>query len=177
MKLSLRYARISDEEFCRDVHLRAFRDVAVRQFGENAEEVSKRAFNLGWSNILKNGKIILSSGTPCGYVESERCFISRFDHIREKVLLTLKSRKIPSWLDIKRRREYFRICNLVIAPEFQGRGIGSSILDRIIRRARARKCSVKLSVLFENRAIGLYMKKGFVVIGKEGTHLNMELRN
>jgi GNAT superfamily N-acetyltransferase len=89
-------------------------------------------------------EIVLCDGQPCGYV----CVEERADdvHVRE----------------------------LVIMPEFQGRGIGTALLGEAIERARDRGVPVRLGTFHRNRAAELYRRLGFREIGRTGTHILME---
>jgi|SRR6185437_7670836 len=88
--------------------------------------------------------IVLCDGVKCGYL----CIEDRDDdiHVREIVLL----------------------------PEYQGRGIGSAILRDAMGRARARAVPVRLGTCHENRALGLYRRLGFREIGRTETHTLLE---
>jgi ribosomal protein S18 acetylase RimI-like enzyme len=89
-------------------------------------------------------EIVLCDGIPCGYV----CIEDRDDdiHIREIALM----------------------------PEYQGRGIGSSILREVLERARAHRVPVKLGTFHKSRALGLYRGLGFREIGRTETHVLLE---
>jgi GNAT superfamily N-acetyltransferase len=91
-------------------------------------------------------EIVLCDGEPCGYV----CVEDRADdvHVRE----------------------------LVILPEFQGRGIGSALLGEAIARARGRGVPVRLGTFHRNRAAELYRRLGFQETGRTPTHILMEWR-
>ena len=91
-------------------------------------------------------EIVLCDGEPCGYV----CIEDRADdiHVRE----------------------------LVILPEFQGRGIGSALLGEAIARARGRGVPVRLGTFHHNRAAELYRRLGFQETGRTPTHILMEWR-
>jgi Ser/Thr protein kinase RdoA (MazF antagonist) len=88
-------------------------------------------------------EIILAGGTPCGYT----CIEERDAdlHVRE----------------------------LVIAPAFQGRGIGSALLRQVQRRARARGVPVHLGTFTQNRALALYERLGFREIARTAAHLTL----
>lgn len=60
------------------------------------------------------------------------------------------------------------LLNLCVAPEWQGRGFGSLLLEHTVRIARSHRCScVFLEVRPSNAAgIALYEKHGFSVIGR-----------
>jgi ribosomal protein S18 acetylase RimI-like enzyme len=64
--------------------------------------------------------------------------------------------------------------NIEIEPEFQGRGIGSELICRIIEDADARGLAVKLQALKVNSgAIRLYERLGFVLVEESDTHFQM----
>ena len=89
-------------------------------------------------------QVVLCDGVPCGYI----CVEDRGGeiHLRE----------------------------LVIDPEFQGRGIGSSLLREVIEDARARQVPVRLGTFHLNRAVNLYRRMGFREVGRTETHILME---
>jgi ribosomal protein S18 acetylase RimI-like enzyme len=66
------------------------------------------------------------------------------------------------------------VASLVLAPAWQGQGIGSSILDGLLGRAAAERKRVTLRVLVTNpRARRLYERKGFRVTSTTKTHVYM----
>ena len=77
-------------------------------------------------------------------------------------------------LSVSRTNEEVRIVEIQLLPEFQGRGIGSELLQREFRYADARAMPVRLQVLRENRAKTLYERLGFRVCSETDTHLLME---
>lgn len=89
-------------------------------------------------------EIILCDGVPCGYIFSEET----------DDLITFHE--------------------LVILPEFQGRGIGTKILNEKIEKAKIKKIPARLQVLKANKAIDLYQRLGAETIGETETHLKME---
>lgn len=64
---------------------------------------------------------------------------------------------------------------LVLLPKFQGKGIGTKILNEVIEKAKAAKLPVHLQVLKENKAADLYRRMGFKENGETDTHFQMEL--
>jgi ribosomal protein S18 acetylase RimI-like enzyme len=65
---------------------------------------------------------------------------------------------------------------LVLHPDFQGRGLGTAALSEAIESARARGLPVDLRVLHRNRAVDLYLRLGFVEYGQTPTHRLLRLR-
>ena len=89
-------------------------------------------------------EIVLCDGTACGYV----CIEDRVQdiHVRELVLL----------------------------PEYQGHGIGSTLLREVMDRARTRRVPVRLGTFHQNRALALYRRLGFREIGHTETQTLLE---
>ncbi len=145
MHIAKRPATAADIDFARSVHHRAYRDVAVRQFGPWDEEAQDKFFSEGWFGAPH--EIIECDGVACGYlcVEDREGDI----HVRE----------------------------LVIDPEYQGKGVGSHVLREVIGRARARQVPVRLGTFHANRAVNLYRRLGFREVGKTETHILMEWRS
>lgn len=69
--------------------------------------------------------------------------------------------------------EQFYLADLMIAPDYQGSGIGGEVLDHLI----ARGSPVYLQVLKSSPAIRLYQKKGFRVTKETEHHLQMKLES
>jgi ribosomal protein S18 acetylase RimI-like enzyme len=63
---------------------------------------------------------------------------------------------------------------LVIDPEFQGRGIGTRIMEEVIAEAVARGIPVRLQTHIVNRAAELYRRLGFRERVRTSTHIVME---
>src|SRR3954453_5192270 len=90
--------------------------------------------------------IVVCDDVRCGYV----CIEDRIDHI------------------------YVR--EIVIAPDFQRRGIGTRILTEILSGASQRRVPVRLQTQVVNRAANLYRRLGFIETGRTDIHLLMEWR-
>ncbi len=75
---------------------------------------------------------------------------------------------------IEYREEDVFVRELVLLPEFQGRGIGSEILRGAMNRARQAGVPVRLGTCHMNRAADLYRRLGFRETGRTETHLLME---
>lgn len=68
-----------------------------------------------------------------------------------------------------------KVNQIFILPEYQGRGIGSACMTRIIDEANRAQKSVTLQVLKVNpRAIAFYQRLGFAIFGESSTHFQME---
>lgn len=70
----------------------------------------------------------------------------------------------------------FYISRIEIAPEVQGLGVGTTLLRRLVERARTSGASaVELHVLQANRARELYERLGFVVVEEQPPKVRMRL--
>ncbi|MEK7185507.1 MAG: GNAT family N-acetyltransferase [Patescibacteria group bacterium] len=76
---------------------------------------------------------------------------------------------------IEYKPDYIFASELVILPEFQGRGIGSEILNKLKQESEQKKIPIKLQVFKENQARHLYRRLGFKDVGSKGAHIEMEL--
>ncbi|EAY24192.1 GNAT family N-acetyltransferase [Microscilla marina] len=56
------------------------------------------------------------------------------------------------------------VIQIQIAPEYQGKGIGKTVLENVLSKARENKLKVVLSVLKHNPALRLYQRVGFEII-------------
>ncbi len=83
MEITRRPAVEADTDFARAVHHRAYRDVAVRQFGAWDEKAQDEFFKGDWAPA--EFEIILCDSVPCGYM----CVEERDTdlHVRELVIL------------------------------------------------------------------------------------------
>lgn len=78
------------------------------------------------------------------------------------------------YLDLQWHPDHADIVNIVLAPVFQGRGIGEAIITGIAAEARQRNMDVRLQVLKVNpRAHALYRRLGFEDTGETETHTLM----
>ena len=68
-----------------------------------------------------------------------------------------------------------KVNQLFILPEYQGRGIGSACMTRIIDDASLAQKTVTLQVLKVNpRGIAFYQRLGFTIVNESSTHFQME---
>jgi len=68
-----------------------------------------------------------------------------------------------------------KVNQIFIFPEYQGKGIGSACMTRIIDDANLEHRSVVLQVLKVNtRGIALYKRLGFKIVGEDSIYFQME---
>lgn len=75
---------------------------------------------------------------------------------------------------IEDRADDVHVRELVVVPWWQGQGVGSTILQQAMDRARHRLVPVRLQTHIVNRAAGLYRRMGFREMGQSTSHLLFE---
>ena len=71
--------------------------------------------------------------------------------------------------------EAVKLHQLFILPEYQGRGIGSACMTRIVNEANLAQKPMMLQVLKINtRAVAFYQRLGFTIADDDSTHVQME---
>ena len=79
------------------------------------------------------------------------------------------------FLATSRTRATLKVNQLYILPEYQGRGIGSACMARILDDASLRQKPVVLQVLKVNtRGVIFYQRLGFTIVGETTTHFQMK---
>lgn len=96
------------------------------------------------------------------------------EHKEHIYILTSGNTKI-GFIDYNIRQDIVDIGNLCINKEYQGKGIGSRILEEIINKNLDK--TISLQVFIQNeRAIKLYNKLGFIITKSTNTHHTMTLK-
>jgi len=73
--------------------------------------------------------------------------------------------------------DHLYVREIVMSPAFQGRGVGTALLERLLRRAGEQDLPVRLQTLHANhRAAALYRRLRFEQVGSSSTHLLFEWR-
>lgn len=79
------------------------------------------------------------------------------------------------FLATSRTRATLKVNQLYILPEYQGRGIGTACMARVLDDASLRQKPVVLQVLKVNtRGVAFYQKLGFIIVGETTTHFQMK---
>lgn len=76
-------------------------------------------------------------------------------------------------LHVVRSPEEIRLVNIQISPEFQNRGLGTTVMHGLLAEARTAGLPLRLQVLKVNPARRLYERIGFTVAGETETHYQM----
>jgi ribosomal protein S18 acetylase RimI-like enzyme len=79
-------------------------------------------------------------------------------------------------LVVDRSENEFLLVDVALLPAHRGRGIGTALMQDLLREAAAAKKPVRLSVFKGQRAIRLYQRLGFEITGEDGLRDRMEWR-
>lgn len=105
--------------------------------------------------------------------EFQRAFHSENFKPDSTTLLLYEGQEI-GLLEAEEQPDCFFIQSLLIVPEFQGRGIGTALLNEFITKALAVNKPVRLDVLQVNKsALKLYQRLGFTILNT--TELTFQL--
>jgi ribosomal protein S18 acetylase RimI-like enzyme len=95
------------------------------------------------------------------------------DHVRVIVVDGVDAGR----LDVEERDDEVFLGLIELAPEHQGRGIGSRLIRELLERAGAEGKRVTLSVLGVNdRAYALYRRLGFTEVSRDGVAPEVRIR-
>ena len=102
----------------------------------------------------------------------QRTFVDRMLTQENLQIVVVDDREVGA---VSRFREgdHIRLNELMIDPDFQGKGLGSAIVQQTIQQAESEGIPVRLQVLLANRAIALYSRLGFKEAGRTDTHVKM----
>ena len=79
------------------------------------------------------------------------------------------------FLATSRSSDTLKVNQLYILPEYQGRGIGSACMARVLDDASLRQMPVALQVLKVNtRGVAFYQRLEFTIVGETTTHFLMK---
>lgn len=76
-------------------------------------------------------------------------------------------------LSLEERAGGIYLAGIYILPSYQGKGLGTAILQELIEHAQAQKLALRLQVLRVNPARGLYERLGFRIVAENETHYQM----
>jgi|TARA_R110002073_G_scaffold86418_9_gene205316 ribosomal protein S18 acetylase RimI-like enzyme len=107
-------------------------------------------------------------------------FLSEEDHLFrlqdgfEYCFIIVRNRAAVGMIKYQVLEDKIDIMQVQISPEFQGQGIGKTILQQLLSDAERDGKKVMLSVLKQNPAQNLYHKLGFKTVGEDEDEFYME---
>ena len=100
-------------------------------------------------------------------------FQERLCRESDKQLILTEGERV-GYLELSNTEETLHIINIQISSHLQGRGIGGRVIRDLLARATSRGRDVELGVFKVNtRALQLYQRLGFHVVGSSETHWEM----
>ena len=93
----------------------------------------------------------------------------------EKLRIIQAGGRDAGLLEVEQNSHEVFLLRIEIAPEFQGRGLGSAVIGELAATARAARLPLRLQVLRVNPARRLYARLGLRVVGENATHVQMQL--
>lgn len=78
------------------------------------------------------------------------------------------------YFSVRRGPDAVHLNAICLLPAFQGRGLGSALLQTLVDESKARHVPLRLQVFQANPARRWYERLGFTVTGETDTHFLME---
>ncbi len=107
-------------------------------------------------------------------LEQDRLFDANWDAAAHEIVLC--DAVACGYCGIEYRNDAIFVHQLVIDPDFQGRGIGTQVMESVIKDAESQGVPVHLQTHLVNRAADLYRRLGFSERTRTETHILMEWR-
>jgi amino-acid N-acetyltransferase len=82
------------------------------------------------------------------------------DVVPEQFLIAEDENKIVGCVRIKKTTDFFELASLCVSPEYRGKGIGSNLVIKILKRFNNRP----IYLLCSEKRQGFYQNLGFVVV-------------
>lgn len=104
-------------------------------------------------------------------------FRRNWDHQLPHLQVVELDARVAGCLRVEDNDAALFLASIEIAPQLQGRGIGTQLIEQLAARARAAGKTLELFVMKANpRAQRLYERLGFAVINETATHRAMRLQ-
>ena len=112
-----------------------------------------------YDEIIKLGKIVNE--------DFEKLFKINNLNRTEKIYVYLYDNKVTGFIHISSNYEIIDILNIVVDPKYEKQGIGTKLLNYIIKKKDTIASKIMLEVREDNlKAINFYQKNHFTIIAK-----------
>lgn len=78
------------------------------------------------------------------------------------------------YFDDKADENNYEVVNIIVQPEYQGKGIGTQILKKVIEENRNK--DIDIQCFLTNPVVELYKRLGFVECKKTNTHIKLKMK-
>lgn len=110
-----------------------------------------------------------------GWDEDEQRRLHRRRFAEQAFRIVIADGKEAGVLALSYEPDCVRVNQLLILPDYQGKGVGTACMEQVIADADGRGLAVGLQVLKVNRqAPGFYRRLGFRTVGEDDIHIRME---
>ena len=110
------------------------------------------------------------SGQSLSIEEQRRRVLQAFSEIR----IIRSGGENIGMIKVVREADIWHLVQIQLAPEHQGRGLGTTLIERLLAAAREADVPVSLQVLKVNPAKRLYERLGFRVVADHGHSYEMQ---
>jgi GNAT superfamily N-acetyltransferase len=107
-------------------------------------------------------------------VEREK-FCKTYDSTNTHIIVV--DGKDAGWLTVRRAQDHITLDSIYLSQKWQGAGLGTHLIEDIIREAGATDVPLRLSTAKINRARNLYERLGFAVIAEDTYKVYLEHRS
>ena len=112
-----------------------------------------------YNEIIKLGKIVNK--------DFEKLFNINNLNRTEKIYVYLNDNKVTGFIHISSNYEIIDILNIVVEPKYEKQGIGTKLINYIIKKKDTIVSKIMLEVREDNlKAINFYKKNNFTIIAK-----------
>lgn len=98
-----------------------------------------------------------------GIVYSEQDHLARIGLRFDCAQLICRDEQLIGLLKLVKEEDIWELIQLQLAPEVQGAGFGTQLLQRILQQAQPARASVQRTVFKTNPAQHLYQRLGFII--------------
>ena len=106
--------------------------------------------------------------SPDEHEDRARCYL-------EACSLVLLDERIVGMIKVEKALQKWKIHQIQIEPDHQGRGITTQLMHQIMSNARACGVAIELEVLKESPARRLYERLGFKLVGEDSVEYQMRI--
>ncbi|MBE5735416.1 MAG: GNAT family N-acetyltransferase [Clostridiales bacterium] len=144
MKYNFRKYEDKDYNFIYELKKNAYKKYVEEIWGEWNDEKQHLFFDNYIAQQKDRIKIIVIDGTDIGY------------------------------FDDKADENNYEVVNIIVQPEYQGKGIGTQILKNVIEENRNK--DIDIQCFLTNPVVYLYKRLGFVEYEKTNTHIKLKMK-
>ncbi len=112
----------------------------------------------------------LATAIGCWSESEERRVVQQSFEAEEARLIVAEGRRI-GWMHVRTTGASLELWQLFVSPAHRGQGVGATVLRQLQTQATRLGLPILLSVLRNNRAMGLYERLGFSVHAEGPHHL------